>query len=83
MANFVAFKSDKLDVAEVSGLVSAPSCGANSIFVGTTRDHFNGKSVTNLEYEAYESMGIKTMEAICLEIRKKWPEVVNIVIHHR
>ncbi|ERL84869.1 hypothetical protein D910_02292 [Dendroctonus ponderosae] len=83
MANFLAFKTDKLGVEEVTGLVSAPSCGANSIFVGTTRDNFNGKTVTNLEYEAYDSMGIKAMETICLDMRKKWPEVVNIVIHHR
>lgn len=83
MSNYLAFKSENLSVQEVTELVTAASCGAISIFVGTTRDNFNEKSVVTLEYEAYESMGIKAMEKICTEVRKQWPAVENIAIHHR
>jgi molybdopterin synthase catalytic subunit len=36
--------------------VSAPGCGANALFTGTTRDDSHGRSVLRLEYEAYEAM---------------------------
>lgn len=37
---------DKLSVDEISDLVSDDSCGAISLFVGTTRDNFEGKKVS-------------------------------------
>eukprot|EP00069_Balaena_mysticetus_P008837 bmy_19894T0 len=50
------FTSEKLSVDEVSQLVISPLCGAISLFVGTTRNNFEGKKVISLEYEAYLSM---------------------------
>ncbi|CAH0551808.1 unnamed protein product [Brassicogethes aeneus] len=78
-----AFSNEKLSVEKISDLVAANSCGAISIFVGTTRDNFEGKKVLTLEYEAYESMGLKSMNKICEEIRDRWSSVENIAIHHR
>lgn len=43
--NFVKLVSSKLSVEEISDLVSSPSCGAISLFVGTTRDNFQNKKV--------------------------------------
>ncbi|XP_060805221.1 molybdopterin synthase catalytic subunit [Amyelois transitella] len=74
---------DVLSVDEISGLVVDDSCGAVSIFVGTTRDNFEGKKVVRLEYEAYESMALKAMKSICNEVRDKWPAVHGIAIYHR
>ncbi|KAJ0173474.1 hypothetical protein K1T71_010623 [Dendrolimus kikuchii] len=59
------------------------SCGAVSIFVGTTRDNFEGKKVLRLEYEAYEPMALKAMKIICDDVRKKWPAVHSIAMYHR
>ncbi|GAB5355976.1 hypothetical protein AAMO2058_000251300 [Amorphochlora amoebiformis] len=59
-----------------------PSCGAISTFVGTTRNSFQGKAVTKLVYDAYDSMCIKKLNEICDEMRSKW-NVKKIVIHHR
>lgn len=81
--NFLKFSKDKLSVEEIANLVSAENCGAVSLFIGTTCDNFEGKTVLSLEYEAYESMGLKSMENICNEIRTTWPKVENIAIHHR
>ncbi|KAJ8962616.1 hypothetical protein NQ318_001009 [Aromia moschata] len=81
--NYLKFKHEKLSVEEVTQLVTASSCGAISLFIGTTRDNFENKVVVKLEYEAYESMGIKSMEQICGEIRKQWISVENIAIYHR
>ncbi|XP_072929688.1 molybdopterin synthase catalytic subunit [Epargyreus clarus] len=74
---------DKLSVEAISDLVVDDSCGAVSIFVGTTRDNFEGKKVVRLEYEAYESMALKAMKAICEEVRVKWPAVYSIAMYHR
>lgn len=75
--------NERLSINEVTKAVSAPNCGAISLFVGTTRDSFEGKEVLQLEYEAYESMAYKSMQKICLEMREKWKAIVNIAIHHR
>lgn len=80
---FLKFTREKLSVDYVNDLVSDPSCGAISLFVGTTRDNFEGKNVVKLEYEVYESMGLKCLEDICKELRTKWPGVQNIAIIHR
>jgi molybdopterin synthase catalytic subunit len=46
--NFVKVLNSKLSVEEISNLVSSPSCGAISLFVGTTRDNFENKEVSLL-----------------------------------
>uniref|UniRef100_A0A1B0CXZ7 Molybdopterin synthase catalytic subunit n=1 Tax=Lutzomyia longipalpis TaxID=7200 RepID=A0A1B0CXZ7_LUTLO len=81
--DFLNLAKDKLVVSDVSDLVAHESCGAISLFVGTTRDNFEDKKVISLEYEAYEPMALKTMKKICQEIRSRWPDVKNIAIHHR
>lgn len=82
--NYLKFvHGEALSVEEINNLVRANNCGAVSMFLGTTRDNFEGKSVKLLEYEAYESMGLKVLEGICKEIRSQWQSVENIVIYHR
>ena len=63
-------------------MASDDTAGAVSVFLGTTRDHYNGKKVLRLEYEAYESMAIKEMHKIVAKMRTKW-ELVHIVFVHR
>lgn len=74
---------DILRVEEIMNIVSHPACGSISIFVGTTRDHHDGKAVVKLEYECYHNMAKKELEKVCGEIRARWPEVHGIAIHHR
>lgn len=81
--NFLKISNEKLSVDAITDLVIAEKCGAVSLFLGTTRDNFEGKTVLSLEYEAYESMALKSMECICNEIRTTWPAIENIAIYHR
>ncbi|XP_058465073.1 molybdopterin synthase catalytic subunit 2 isoform X2 [Malaya genurostris] len=76
--NYLKLTFDKLEVGEVNDLVAHESCGAISLFVGTTRDNFDGKT-----YEAYEAMALKTMSQICDLMRIKWPDIKHIGIYHR
>jgi molybdopterin synthase catalytic subunit len=42
--------------------------GAVSSFFGTTRDTFEGKEVTHLEYEAYPEMALASMLEMCSKV---------------
>lgn len=79
----VKLVSVPLSVEEASNVVSSPHAGGTSIFVGTTRDTFEGKGVISLEYEAYDAMAVKEMQAVCRATRLKWPHVIKLAIFHR
>ncbi|BFZ01530.1 hypothetical protein BsWGS_04569 [Bradybaena similaris] len=80
--DFVDVVEDKLSVEDISEMVSSSSCGAVSMFIGTTRDNFDGKQVLRLDYEAYMPMAKRKMLEICASIRKQW-DVHSIAIIHR
>lgn len=50
---------------EIERLLAAavrPDCGAVVLFLGTTRDHHEGRRVERLEYEAYRPMALAALE---------------------
>jgi len=53
------------------------------MFVGTTRNSFQGKEVRYLEYEAYGALAELEMERLGTEIATRWPSVTGIAIAHR
>mmetsp|Transcript_26 Transcript_26/g.95 ORF Transcript_26/g.95 Transcript_26/m.95 type:complete len:336 (-) Transcript_26:189-1196(-) len=73
----------KLDLAGLVDLVRSPFAGAIVTFSGTTRNSFQDKVVTELEYHGYESMAVKKLEEICDEMRKKWPDILHVAIEHK
>lgn len=73
----------KLSADEISALVISPCCGAVTLFMGTTRNNFEGRKVVQLEYEAYTPMAEEEIKKICTDIRLKWPSVKHIAVHHR
>ncbi|XP_075182737.1 molybdopterin synthase catalytic subunit-like [Anomaloglossus baeobatrachus] len=81
--DFIRICPEKLSTEEVSELVVSPSCGAVSIFVGTTRNNFDGKKVVHLEYEAYVPMAEAEIKKILTDIRQKWPSVQHMAVYHR
>jgi len=81
--NHLKLTHEKLDLEFIQNLVLDESCGAVSLFVGTTRDNFENKKVIKLEYEAYDTMAIKAKTKICDEMRAKWNEIKHIAIYHR
>jgi len=71
-----------IDVQEVLHAVQLPEAGAIDVFIGTTRNHSNGKEVLSLEYEAYEPMALKEMEKIENEVKTRW-QVHRLAMVHR
>ncbi|HTK32148.1 MAG TPA: molybdenum cofactor biosynthesis protein MoaE [Candidatus Saccharimonadaceae bacterium] len=53
-----------IDVAHLAREASRPDCGAVAVFLGTTRDHHEGRRVVRLAYEAYAPMAIAALEKI-------------------
>ncbi|KAM4634293.1 molybdopterin synthase catalytic subunit [Polymixia lowei] len=79
----IKLTTDQLSVEEVVDAVNSPCCGAVSMFIGMTRNTFEGRKVIRLEYEAYEVMAQSELSKICRDIRARWPTVRHICIHHR
>ncbi|XP_017297631.1 molybdopterin synthase catalytic subunit [Kryptolebias marmoratus] len=80
----IRLSRDWLSVQEVVDSVSSSSCGAISVFIGTTReDQVDGRKVVGLEYEAYESMVQSEFSKLCDDIRARWPSVTHVCVHHR
>ena len=62
--------------------VTAPADGALCLFVGVVRDHHDGRSVSRLEYEAYEEMALAELQKLEQEVRRRW-RLGDLRIVHR
>ena len=58
-----------------------PECGAVSLFLGTTRDHHEGRRVTQLSYEAYEPMALAALERLEAEALKRFAIASCRIVH--
>jgi molybdopterin synthase catalytic subunit len=73
---------EPLSLEAVAGEVASDEAGAVATFVGTTRIHSRGRTVTHLEYEAYEGMAEQVMAEIAEQLKARY-ELCEIAIHHR
>jgi molybdopterin synthase catalytic subunit len=68
-----------IDVEAVRRAVDDPAFGAVLVFEGVGRNHFEGRPVEALEYEAYAAMAVPEMEAIGAECAERFGARVAIV----
>lgn len=78
----VALTSRSIDVPELISRLTTPESGGIDVFVGTTRNHSDGRTVTRLEYEAFEPMAVEQMSVLERRARERWP-LHRVVIVHR
>jgi MoaE-MoaD fusion protein len=71
-----------LSLEAVVDEVRSDEAGAVATFVGTTRVHSRGRTVTHLEYEAYPGMAEDFMAQIADELKRRY-ELCDVAIHHR
>lgn len=74
-------RDEPLDLSRLVVSVSAPERGAVACFVGTVRDHHEGKSVIRLEYSAYRPMAEVECDRIVAEARSRWD--ADVALEHR
>ncbi len=70
-----------LDPAALLGAVLSAERGGICCFVGTVRNHHEGRSVQRLEYSAYGAMAEAECGRIVAEAEARWP--VRVGLSHR
>ena len=70
-----------IDLDAVLARARRPDCGAVSLFLGTTRDHHDGRRVTRLAYEAYESMALGALDQLEKRTLEKFPVATCAIVH--
>jgi molybdopterin synthase catalytic subunit len=78
-----AIREDRIDSAALLERVGRPDSGATALFVGTARDHSDGKQgVTHLDYDAYREHVERSLAEIAAEAGSRWP-VLSAAVEHR
>ncbi|HMD46879.1 MAG TPA: molybdenum cofactor biosynthesis protein MoaE [Acidimicrobiales bacterium] len=84
MDDWLALTPDPLPVADVTSWAVTRRCGAVVTFVGTVRDHSEGRSgVTTLDYEAYAEQVEPRLAEVAAAARARWPVIGRIALVHR
>jgi MoaE-MoaD fusion protein len=78
----VAVLATPLSLPAVIAAVEHPEAGGIATFTGNVRRRSRGKTIEHLEYEAYEPMAVRVMEAIRARIEAEL-EGTRVAIHHR
>src|ERR1700731_2882086 len=73
---------EPIDVYAVSARLKRPADGAAVIFEGVVRDNTRGRRTLYLDYEAYEEMALKQMDALAEQALQQFP-IRDIAIMHR
>jgi len=82
--DWLALSDQPLPVHAVGDWLVRPHCGGVVTFVGTARDHSDGRpGVDALEYEAYESQVEPRIARIAAEARARWSTVGRLAMLHR
>lgn len=67
--------------AALTAAAARADCGAIVTFLGTTRDHHEGRRVLRLEYEAYEPMALAALERIERESLARFAVASCAIVH--
>jgi len=79
----VGITSEIIDAAGLIAEVGDPSAGATVLFLGTVRNHSEGKTgVTHLDYEAYPDVVVAKIEELVGAAASQW-ELQAVVVEHR
>ncbi|HBE66723.1 MAG TPA: molybdopterin converting factor [Planctomycetaceae bacterium] len=82
----IVLTEQPIDLNQVLEHVTAPECGAEVLFVGTTRQftQLDGQTVEtdHLNYEAYGEMAKHQLELLVVQASERWP-VKRVAIVHR
>ncbi|HRP08650.1 MAG TPA: molybdenum cofactor biosynthesis protein MoaE [Gemmatimonadales bacterium] len=70
-----------LDPASLEQSVAAPDRGAVVSFIGTVRDHHQGRGVASLEYHCYQAMAEAESARIVGEAERRFG--VTVALRHR
>lgn len=73
---------DAIDISSLASSVAMHGNGATAIFLGTVRSSNEGRSVTGIDYSAYDEMAEREMISILGEAREKFG-IAEASMEHR
>jgi molybdopterin synthase catalytic subunit len=76
-----ALSSSPLSVDAVLAAVRHAQAGGIALFIGTVRDHADGKPVARLDYEAHPELAAREMERVLEEVARVSPHVRLAALH--
>ena len=81
---WVGLVDEPLPVGALVDWAIQPSCGGLVLFLGTVRDHSEGRDgVTRLVYEAYAEQVEPRLRSVAEDARARWPELGRLALVHR
>ena len=72
---------EPVDAGRLLASVAGADRGATALFLGTVRDHHDGRGVTGIDYSAYEPMALRELERIAAEAKAR--HGVAVAVEHR
>ena len=81
LKQFSRIQDTALSLESFDQIQTFPECGGTGIFVGTVRNHHEGKAVKALKYTAYAPVAEKMIRQIEQEIQAKYAVSYVRVIH--
>jgi molybdopterin synthase catalytic subunit len=77
----VCIVHERIDSAAVTARLKRPEDGAVVVFDGVVRDNTRGRRTLYLEYESYEPMALRQMEALAAEAQERFAVRSASIIH--
>ena len=78
----IRLQSTPIDSAELTNLVRGEGDGAVALFLGTVRNHNEGRRVRYMEYHAYPEMAEREMSRLADEAVKRF-DIHDVALVHR
>lgn len=66
---------------QVRALVEHASAGGIAVFIGTVRDHADGKQVARLDYEAHHALALQEMQRVLTSVADKYTGARIAAVH--
>jgi molybdopterin synthase catalytic subunit len=79
--NAFRFAHTPIDTALLRAELINTHCGGFTAFEGWVRDHNEGQQVVQLEYEAFEALGVREGERIIQEARERFGITQLLCVH--
>jgi molybdopterin synthase catalytic subunit len=77
----IRVQEQPISVDEALAAVRRPDCGAVGVFLGTVRNHHDGKKVVDISYSAFREMAEKELGRIVDEAKQRWVLGEVAVVH--
>ena len=77
----VAVVDGPIDHAALTAAAIRADCGAVVTFLGTVRDHTDGRNVRDLHFGAYRPMALRRLEELARRAARRWPLRHAAVVH--